>query len=132
MRCDAIFPAWDFAGLRSTADPAAGIADDPPAYMWACLGEHPNKAKQPFVPCDQPHQYEETGGLAVLNDLEKYPSVAELAAAAKQQCAYGHPRRGRRRPDRTLGPTIGPPGRQTIAGPCFMFNKYGQPLPLGS
>ena len=66
MRCDAVFPAWDLGSVRSTTCPAAGVAVDPPAELWACLDEHPKKTKQPFVPCDQPHQYEQTGGLAIL------------------------------------------------------------------
>ena len=133
MRCDAIFPeTWDFAGLRTTADPAAGIADDPPAYMWACLGEHPNKAKQPFVPCDQPHQYEQTGGLAILNNLEQYPSATELATAAKRQCAYAGDLNGEEDGVALTARWDPRPALQqdnSIAGPCFMSNKTGQPLP---
>ena len=61
---------------------------DPPADLWACLDEHPKKSKQPFVPCDQPHQYEQTGTLAHLTALDQYPSPAELEATAQRQCAY--------------------------------------------
>ena len=89
MRCDAIFPAtWDFARLRTIRDPAAGIANHPPTYLWACLGEDPKQAKQQFVPCDRRHQYEETGTLATLDNLKQYPSARELASAARQQCSY--------------------------------------------
>ena len=63
MRCDAVFPAWDLGSVRSTTDPAAGVAMDPPPELWACLDEHPKKSEQSFVPCDQPHQYEQTGSL---------------------------------------------------------------------
>ena len=130
MRCDVIFPeTWPHGRSRTVVDPAEGVADDPPGYLWACLGQHPDKLEQPFVPCDQPHQYEETGTLAFLDNLEQYPSAAELASATRQQCshdvqdkdadvavtAYWAPRSALR--DGT-----------EIVGACFIFNKTGQPL----
>ncbi len=129
MRCDAVFPAWDLGSVRSTTYPAAGVAVDPPAELWACLDEHPKKSEQSFVPCDQPHQYEQTGGLANLPGLDRYPSPAELATTAQRQCAYGV------QVDDTnitftavWDPRSALRESSEIAGACFMFDKAGQPL----
>jgi hypothetical protein len=132
MRCDAVFPAnWAFSSpVRTTTGPAFGVAIDPPADFWACLDEDPNTLKQPFVPCDQPHQYEETGTLAFLDELEQYPSPAELEATARRQCAYGV-----QNLDSNVALTARWDPRSqlrdsaSIAGTCFMFNKTGQTLP---
>ena len=131
LRCDAVFPAdWGFGSARTTTFPAAGVAIDPPDELWACLDEHPKRSKQPFVPCDQPHRYEQTGTLAILDDLDEYPQPAELAAAARRQCAYAvHAENG----DVSVTARWDPPevlqGSTSIAGACFMFYKNGQPLP---
>jgi Septum formation len=132
MRCDAAFPAsWDFRGLRATTGPASGVAVDPPAELWACLDEHPKKPKQSFVPCDQPHQYEQTGKLAILEDLKQYPAPGELAAATRQQCSRGI--RGEETANIAVtarwDPRSALRGNNTsILGACFMFNKTGQPV----
>ena len=128
MRCDAIFPAdWNFGRIRSTSGSADGVAVDPPADLWACLNKDPKKAEQPFVPCDQPHRYEETGTLAILEGLAHYPSRATLAVEAKRQCSHAvHSE------DRTItvtarwDPAVSETGE--LAGPCFTFNKTGEPL----
>ena len=128
MRCDAIFPTdWSFSSTRSTTGSADGVAVDPPADFWACLNKDPQKSAQPFVPCDQPHQYEETGTLAILEGLAHYPSPATLAAAAQRQCSHAvHSK------DHTItvtarwDPTVSETGE--LAGPCFTFNKTGKPL----
>jgi len=129
MRCDAVFPAWDLGSVRSTTYPAAGVAVDPPAELWACLDEHPKKSEQSFVPCDQPHQYEQTGTLALLKHLEQYPAAAERDAAAKLQCAYDA------QVDDTnitftavWDPRWALRESSEIAGACFMLDKTGQPL----
>jgi hypothetical protein len=131
MRCDAAFPeTWAFSSLRTTTGTAAGIADNPPAEFWACLDEHPQKLEQPFVLCDQPHQYEQTGTLAILDGLEQYPSPAELDATARRQCAHSIPEAG---DDVALTARWDPRSAlrdgTSIAGTCFMFDRSGQPLP---
>jgi hypothetical protein len=134
LRCDAVFPAWDLGNpLRSTTGSAAGVAVDPPAELWACFDEHPKKTKQPFVPCDQPHQYEQTGGLAILPlGLDhQYPSPAELAATAQRQCADDLDDE-----ESDVGLTarwdprwwVREQEQRDVAGSCFMFDKTGQPL----
>lgn len=86
VRCDAFFPAhWDFETVRSTSGSARGIAIDPPMELRACLDDDPSRPDQPFVPCDQPHRYEQTGTLAIIDGLsgvDEYPSPAEREAAA--------------------------------------------------
>lgn len=133
MRCDAVFPAWDYGSVRSTTGSAAGAALDPPPDLWTCLDERPNKPKQPFVPCDQPHRYEQTGTLATLTHLDQYPPLAELEATAQRQCAFGVPGAGE-----NVGFTARWDPRSAlrdgtrIDGACFMFDKAGRPLaPLG-
>ncbi len=130
MRCDAAFPEWDFSTIRTTTGTAAMVAIDPPADLWACLDEPPQKAKQPFVPCDQPHQYEQTGTLAFLDlFVDEYPAPAELAAAARRKCADAIPEVGG---NIAFTARWDPPSwakdNSELAGPCFMFNKSGQPL----
>jgi Septum formation len=129
MRCDAVFPEWDFSSVRTTTGTAVLVAVDPPAELWACLDEHPEKAKQPFVPCDQPHQYEQTGSLAHLAHLEEYPVPAELAATARRQCAYAVSDVAE---NIAFTAAWDPPSvlkdGDEIAGACFMFDKTGQPL----
>jgi Septum formation len=132
MRCDAAFPAsWDFRGLRATTEPAAGAAVDPPEELWVCLDEHPKNPKQSFVPCDQPHQYEQTGRLAILENLNQYPSPAELDAATRQQCSRGI--QGEETDNIAVTARWDPRSalrdNTSIVGACFMFNETGQPLP---
>jgi hypothetical protein len=129
VRCDAMFPAWDYGSVRSTTGSAAGVASDPPPDLWTCLDEHPSKAKQPIVPCDQPHRYEQTGTLATITHLDQYPTQDELETTAQRQCAYSAPEVGenvdftaRWDPRSVLRDGI------RIDGACFMFDKAGQPL----
>jgi Septum formation len=131
MRCDAAFPAsWDFGSFRATTEPAAGVADDPPADLWVCLDEHPKNPKQSFVPCDQPHQYEQTGRLAILENLNQYPSPAELDAAARQQCSRGIQNEEADNVAVTArwDPLSALRDNTSIVGACFLFNETGQPL----
>jgi hypothetical protein len=129
MRCDAIFPAeWEFEGIRSTTGSAEGVAVHPRADFWACLNKDRKKSKQPFVPCDEPHQYEETGTLAILEGLAHYPSPATLAAEAKQQCSQAvHGTDHGITVTARWDPAVSQTGE--LAGPCFTFNKTGKPLP---
>ena len=133
VRCDAMFPAWDYGSVRSTTGSAAGVASDPPSDLWTCLDEHPRKPKQPIVPCDQPHRYEQTGTLATLSDLDQYPTQDKLEATAQRQCAYGVPEAGED-VDFTArwDPRSALRDGTRIDGACFAFGKAGQPLaPLG-
>ena len=133
VRCDAVFPetwAYEWTGARSVTVPASGLANDPPDDFWACLDQQPATSGQPFVPCDEPHSYEQTGTLAILPGLDRYPAAAELAAEARRQCRLGVPAgyedvsvTAQWDPRDTLEAT------STLAGPCFMFNADGQPLP---
>jgi len=128
MRCDAIFPGhWEFGGVRSTTGSAEGVAVDPRTPFWACLDKDPKKSEQPFVPCDQPHLYEETGTLAILEGLAHYPSPATLAAQGKRQCSHAVRRKaGSITVTAQWDPAVSETGE--LAGPCFTFNKNGEPL----
>ena len=128
MRCDAIFPAdWNFGSIRSTSGSADRVAVDLPADFWACLNKDPKKSEQPFVPCDQPHQYEETGTLAILEGLARYPSPTTLAAEAQRQCSHAvHSDHGTIAVTARWDPAVSETGE--LAGPCFTFNKTGEPL----
>jgi Septum formation len=129
VRCDAMFPAWDYGSVRSTTGSAAGVASDPPLDLWTCLDEHPSKPRQPFVPCDQPHLYEQTGTLATLSDLDQYPTQDELEATAQRQCAHGVPE-ARENVDFTArwDPRSALRDGIRIDGACFMFDEASQPL----
>ena len=129
VRCDAMFPAWDYGSVRSSTGSAAGVASDPPLDLWTCLDEHPRKADQPFVTCDQPHRYEQTGTLATLTHLDQYPTQDELEAAARRQCAHhvldaaeNISFTARWDPRSVLKDGI------RIDGACFMFDRSGQSL----
>ena len=134
VRCDAVFPGtWDFETVRTVSGSAAGIAVDPPADYWACLDEDPEKPRQPFVPCDQPHRYEQTGTLAILTGLDgvtDYPSPAERDAAAQDQCIQaaegeaGDIAATAVWDDKSVLEQI-----TEIVGVCFIFNTNGDPLP---
>ncbi len=134
VRCDAFLPAtWDSTTVRTTTISAAGIAIDPTREVWACLDEDPSKPDQPFVPCDQPHQYEQTGTLAIITGLsgvEEYPSPAELDAAAQEQCTPSatDQRGGHTAVMAAWDPKSVLQERTEIAGACFTFNKTGEPL----
>ena len=129
VRCDAIFPAWDYSGVRSTTGSAAGVAVDPPPDLWTCLDEHPQKPRQPIVPCDQPHRYEQTGSLATLTHVDQYPPPTELEATAERQCAEGVTEAGE-----NVGFTARWDPRSAlqdgirIDGACFRYDRTGQPL----
>ena len=74
VRCDAFFPATTHhSSARTTNVSAKGIADAPPADFWACTDKPPDGADQPFVPCDRPHNYEQTGSLAILDQHHRVP-----------------------------------------------------------
>ena len=105
-------PRGTYGSVRSTTGSAADVALDPPPDLWTCLDEHPSKSKQPVVPCDQPHRYEQTGTLVTLTlNLDQYPPPAELEAAAQRQCAHGVPEAGE-----NVGFTKGRNGRIDGAG----------------
>jgi hypothetical protein len=133
LRCDVVFPGagWDYDPVRTITVPVEGLADDPPGDFWACFDEPPSTtSKSPFVPCDRPHAYEETGTLASFLRLNEYPSAAELAAAAREQCREGVPEGY---PDVALTAVWDPrdafrPGAE-VAGACFMYRADGTPLP---
>lgn len=135
VRCDAFFPAtWDSTTIRTTTTSAAGIAIDPPDELWACLDKDPSKPDQPFVPCDQPHQYEQTGTLALINGgfdgLDEYPPRAELEAAAHEQCmpAVAGEAAGDTAVTAAWDPKSVFKQGTEIVGACFVFNKSGEPL----
>ena len=92
VRCDAFFQATTHrSSARTTNVSAKGIADAPPADYWACTEKPPDGADQPYVPCDRPHNYEQTGSLAILTSITEYPSAAERSAEAQRQCRDGVP-----------------------------------------
>jgi hypothetical protein len=131
MRCDAGFPdTWSYGAPRTTTASAEAIADDPPAELWACLNQAPSVTDQPFVPCDRPHTYEQTGTSPVIVGAQEYPTKAELDSEALAQCAPAVP-------DTLAGASVVArwdtrsefePYR-SIGGVCFMFNADGTPLP---
>ena len=135
VRCDAFLPAtWDSTTVRTTTSSAAGIALDPPPEVWACLDEDPSNLNQPFVACDQPHQYEQTGTLALidggLDGVVEYPSPAELEAAAQEQCKPADTDQdgGHTAVMAAWDPKSVLQERTEIAGACFTFSKTGEPL----
>jgi hypothetical protein len=131
VRCDAFFPTTtQNSGARTTDVPARGIADAPPADFWACTDKPPARADQPLVRCDRPHNYEQTGTLAILDGVIKYPSAAELTVEARRQCREGVPAgyddvsvSAAWEPRSTFVEGTG------LAGWCFMFHPTGRPLP---
>jgi hypothetical protein len=131
LRCDAVFPrTWSFAEARTTNVAAEGLADAPPDEFWACLDAPPAKQEQPFVSCNHPHAYEQTGTVALLDGLGQYPSAAKLAAEGRQQCRKGV-RAGQH--DVSVTAAWDPPKAlkhgSEIVGACFMFSTDGQRLP---
>ena len=132
LRCDAVFPrTWSvgFTEVRTTSVTAEGLADEPPSDFLACLNEPPTRM-QPFIPCDGPHAYEQTGTLALLEGLEQYPSAAELEAEGRKQCRKDVPPD---HPNVAVTAAWDPPATlkhgTAMAGPCFMFSTDAQPLP---
>jgi hypothetical protein len=129
LRCDVAFPsAWGSVRARTVTVAAEGLARRPPADFWACLDEPPTQ-EQPFVSCKRPHAYEETGTLALLGDLQRYPSAARLAAEGRRQCRDGVPPG---HPQVAVTANWDLPaalqGSTELAGPCYMFDPEGQPL----
>ncbi len=130
VRCDAIFPATtDHSSARTTNVSAKGIADAPPADFWACTDKSPDGADQPFVPCDRPHNYEQTGTLAFFEGLTEYPSAVERSAEAQRQCRDGVPvgHEGVT-VDAAWDPRSALEERAELAGWCFMFYPDGRAL----
>jgi hypothetical protein len=133
VRCDAVFPetwAEEWEGARSVTGSASGLAADPPEDFWACLDQPPATNGQPFVPCDQPHNYEQTGTLAFLTGLDRYPAAVERAMEGRRQCRSGVPAGYE---GVSVTAEWDPPevlkGTTDLSGVCFMFNADGQPLP---
>jgi len=131
MRCDVYFPTTTHNSSARMIDVSAkGIADAPPADFWACTDKSPAKADQPFVSCGQPHKYEQTGTLAIMDGIIDYPSATERATEAQRQCRDGVPAgydnvsvnaEWDPRSDFVAG--------SGIAGRCFMFYPDGRALP---
>lgn len=132
MRCDAYFPTTsDSAGVRTSTSSAAGVADNPPVAWMACLDQHPRVIAQPFVPCDRPHLFEQTGMLAAIPDVSTYPSPAQLRAE-EDQCLE---RVTEQEQAAGVGITVSwdpvegfEPGAD-IFGACFKHHEDGTPLP---
>jgi hypothetical protein len=130
-RCDAALPAtWSWSAPRTLTASVLGVADERPAAFWACLDEPPTVLDQPFVPCDRPHAYEQTGTLATFGSPETFPTKAERDDATQEQCS-------RAVPTSLAGAAVvasWPSSRgfepyAAVGGVCFMFNADGQPLP---
>jgi hypothetical protein len=131
VRCDAFFPATTrHSSARTTNVSAKGTADVPPADFWACTNKSPPKGDQPFVPCDRPHNYEQTGALAFFHGITEYPSAAERLAEARRQCRDGVPvgHEGVS-VDAAWDPRSALEERAELAGWCFMFYPDGRALP---
>jgi len=132
VRCDVTFPeTWgNVERVRSVTGSASGLADHPPNDRWACLDQPPATMGQPYVPCDQPHNYEETGTAALLTGLDRYPPAAELAVEGRQQCSETVPD-GYEDGSVTAqwDPRAALEGNTALWGICFIFNADGQPLP---
>ena len=131
VRCDAFFQATTHrSSARTTNVSAKGIADAPPADYWACTDKPPDGADQPYVPCDRPHNYEQTGSLAILTSITEYPSAAERSAEAQRQCRDGVPAGY---DDVTVDAVWDPRSSfeegTELAGWCFMFYPDGRTLP---
>jgi Septum formation len=131
-RCDAVFPeSWSdpFPGARTVTRSVELVADDPPLEFQACFDQSPD-ADQPFVPCDQPHLYEQTGTMALARAEQEYPSAATRAAEAQRQCPAGVP-------EGVAGVLVTAAwdlpeyftAGQPLSGPCFFFRTDGTPLP---
>jgi hypothetical protein len=105
------------------------IADDPPLDFQACLDDPP-EADQPFVPCDQPHLYEQTGTLALIKNQQKYPTAGMRETEAERQCPADLPEgvTGASVTAAWDGPQYFETGRE-VAGACFFFRTDGAPLP---
>ena len=132
VRCDAFFPATTrHSSARTTNVSAKGIADAPPGEFWACTDMPPHGPDQPFVPCDRPHDYEQTGSLAILTSITVYPSAAERSAEARRQCREGVPVGY---DDDVAVAAVWDPRSAfqegtELAGWCFMFYPDGRALP---
>ncbi|MBA2955286.1 hypothetical protein GON03_13180 [Nocardioides sp. MAH-18] len=130
VRCDVVFPsnpAWKSA--RLTVGSAAGIAGDPPPEFWACVDQPLTVADQPFVPCDRPHRYEQTGRVAVLAGLTEYPDAQRRATAAVQ-CEAGVPARlAGFEVDAVWPPRSAFVAGGSVTGVCVVHDPAGGPLP---
>lgn len=94
VRCDAVIPDELQIGtaLRTVTRSVEGIADDPPVEFLACLSDPPTSWDDlTRVPCGEPHAYEQTGTLAVINAPETYPDAAERADAVRRSCTPAVP-----------------------------------------
>jgi len=131
MRCDAFFPTTTRdTSARTTNVSAKGIADAPPADFWGCVDRPPETTDQPFVSCDRPHHYEQTGTLAILDGITEYPSAAERATEARRQCRDAIPvGYGGVTVDALWDPRSTWAAGTALAGICFMFYPDGRMLP---
>ncbi len=131
VRCDAAVP--EALGYPSTlgtmTQSIEGIAQDPPVEFLACTADRPVAFEQPRIPCDEPHAFEETGSLVVLQAPETYPTSAELAAA-EPGCAATVPADLDGRSVSTLwDPRSDFKKYNPVYGVCFMSMRDGSLLP---
>jgi hypothetical protein len=132
VRCDASFPSeWDLTSVRTTTSSALNVAEDPPSQLWACLDLPPSKTDQPLVACDGPHTYEQTGQLAYLSNVYKYPAAGRLMTEARVQCGEGVPDEHDGAVELTASWTPRKsfePGAELV-GACFFSSRDGDLLP---
>ncbi len=132
IRCDLAFPtSWLISDVRTTSGSGAGLADEGPVDLWACLDRLPtDTVDEAYVPCDEQHTYEATGTLALLDPDSEYPSVAERAAAVEEQCGPDVPARFRGTElTATWDPESSFVAGDEVAGACFVYNADKTPLP---
>lgn len=142
VRCDVGFPRdWaDVIGakfdktyeqsLRTYS--AKDAATKHPADVRVCLQRDPQIFNQWFVPCGEPHRYEETGQIARLAGLDSYPPPNQLQHALSQ-CRNNLPAKEQ---TPAFGVTAGwqspeafPGYIAELLGVCFVYHQDGTALP---
>ncbi|GAA1975465.1 hypothetical protein GCM10009798_40920 [Nocardioides panacihumi] len=133
MRCDAYLPAqWrpssDPDSARTIKTSLLNTGANPAPEFWACLAQPPTK-DQPFVRCDRPHAYEQSGTIASLASLASYPSAAELRAEANAECGPAVPASLAGADVTAVWQSKEDFYQGRVDGVCFMYHRNGDPLP---
>ena len=139
VRCDVAIASqtgFDPTTIVARTGSVKDAVTEHPADVWACTDQSIRSGQtRPtrFSDCHQPHRYEATGNLIVLDGLKSYPSPRELAA---EEGPCTRSLTGQQKADGVAVMTVwGPPSDLrdnndgTLTGLCWRYRTDTEPLP---
>ena len=126
VRCDVVMPQGPWTAVaRVLHESVADAAQRDRGTVWACVPYLRGVTSTSYVPCGEPHAYESSGRLLLVDTARGRASMARLRHAAR---ACGPDVRGR--PALAVDAVWDSrPMFHHLAGFCWIHRKDGRPLP---